>query len=359
MTGARPIEGLVVVEAVCEPPGHALRLAAAMAGRILADLGAHVVQIDMTDPRTTAADPGLKPLERFLSARKQVVTGGVDEARKALRDADVAVVDRRARRAIGIEALPRLVALLSLFGGTQTETDIPASEFTVAALGGLLNMVGDPERQPLQLGGHQEAYALGLSAFCGLAAVLARETNAGPRVTIDANLLDTIVWLNWKAVPMAPQGAIPPGRAGAAAEWQVLRCADGWVALVYQDPDWAHLCELVDDDRLREPRFATRQGRLHHGAELTRIVEAALLTRTRRQIHERASALRLPLGPVWAPHEILTDPHNLARALFEELPAQAGDNALVFAPRLPVLWNGDQLSTAVDERPIKTTVGSP
>ena len=43
MKPARPYEGLTVIEAVSGPPGGALRLAAAMAGRIFADLGAKVI----------------------------------------------------------------------------------------------------------------------------------------------------------------------------------------------------------------------------------------------------------------------------------------------------------------------------
>ena len=43
MKPARPYEGLTVIEAVSGPPGGALRLAAVMAGRIFADLGAKVI----------------------------------------------------------------------------------------------------------------------------------------------------------------------------------------------------------------------------------------------------------------------------------------------------------------------------
>ncbi|MBI3197597.1 MAG: CoA transferase, partial [Rhodospirillales bacterium] len=49
----------------------------------------------------------------------------------------------------------------------------PVSEFAILALGGLLHMVGEPERKPLRLGGHQASYAAGLTAFTGLAAALA------------------------------------------------------------------------------------------------------------------------------------------------------------------------------------------
>ena len=63
----------------------------------------------------------------------------------------------------------------------------PVSEFTILALGGLLHMVGEPERKPLRLGGHQASYAAGLTAFTGLTAALAardagHKAPAGARV---------------------------------------------------------------------------------------------------------------------------------------------------------------------------------
>lgn len=354
----RPYEGLSVVEAVTGPPGGALRLAAAMTGRIFADLGAQVSQVE----ETTALPPGEGPspwrvrnhsLARFLSTRKSTVHINPEDReslRRAVRGADIAILDHKTHRTLGANELPGNIALLSLFGGRHAASDIPASEFSIAALGGLLNMIGDPGRKPLKLGGHQEAYALGLSAFCGLAVLAARqETTAAPR-TVTANLLDTVLWLNWKSVPLDSGAPVPAGRAGASAEWIVLRCSDGWMALVYQQWDWSRLCDLVGDDRLRQSKFTLRQGRLEHALELARIVETVFLTRTRKEIHEQASSLRLPLGPVWDPIEVIEDPHNIERALFEELPLIAGERSPVCAPRLPVLWNGAAFMPTTERR---------
>ena len=56
----------------------------------------------------------------------------------------------------------------------------PVSELAIQALGGLMHMVGEPERKPLKLAGHQASYAAGLTAFTGLAAALAAR-DAGQR----------------------------------------------------------------------------------------------------------------------------------------------------------------------------------
>jgi crotonobetainyl-CoA:carnitine CoA-transferase CaiB-like acyl-CoA transferase len=116
---------------------------------------------------------------------------------------------------------------------------------------------------------------------------------------------------------------------------------------------------MVRDERLNEPRFATHRGRRENAAALAALVEGAFLSRTRQEIHAEASGSRLPLGAVWSPDEILADPHNMARALFEPLPPSAGDGATARAPRLPVLWNSVVEPAAGRQPAVDLAVGSP
>lgn len=329
MTVPRPYVGLTVVEAVSETADDALALAAGMAGRILADLGAQVVTVA---GRNGDVDDSTR---LFLSHGKRIVArGSTPDAAisKLLASADVAIVDHGLAKTLGLDVLPPVRAVLSLFGGRLAGGDGPASAFTLAALGGLLAMVGDPAREPLRLGGHQEGFSLGLSAYCGLAAALARPGPAAAPRTIRASLLETVIWLNWKAVPLEAGEKLPQGRAGAAAEWQVLRCADGHAVLVYQEPDWPRLTAALADPALEAPRFATRRERLANAAELAGLIERRFMAMTRREIHDLARRHRLPLGPVWNLDEAMDDPHNRIRDLFVEI--GAGKRA----PRLPVVW---------------------
>ncbi|CAN7240045.1 CoA transferase [Bosea sp. LjRoot90] len=324
MTARRPYAGLVVAEVISDAADNALVLAAGMAGRILADLGAEVVC-------HAGRERGFESsTELFLARGKTKLTANPGEL---LDRADVALVDGGLLREQGRAGLPPVTAVLSLFGGRLADSDRPAGAFTLAALGGLLAMVGDPLRAPLRLGGHQEAFALGLSTYCGVAAALASARPQGAPVTIRASLLETLVWLNWKAVPLEGYDVLP-GRTGAASEWQVLRCADGYAVLVYQEPDWSRLKAALAEPALEESRFATRANRLAHLAELAAIIERRFLTLTRREIHALARQHRLPLGPVWSPADAFHDAHNRARGLFAPL----GADPEVQAPRLPLIW---------------------
>jgi len=122
-----------------------------------------------------------------------------------------------------------------------------------------------------------------------------------------------------------------------------VRCADGYVALVYQEPDWAALCDIVGDARLRAPQFGERKERIRRSREIAAIVEERFLSLTRREIHALALARRIPLGPVWSPGELQNDPQTRARGF---LASADVDGRAVTMPRLPVLWNGEPLGAA-------------
>jgi crotonobetainyl-CoA:carnitine CoA-transferase CaiB-like acyl-CoA transferase len=334
----KPLEGIRVIEVYGPDAALALRLAGSLTGRILADLGAQVSFGEPPEgdvlrrvPPFTAG--GGSATFAFLSAGKHAIRLPDDPA-QLIAAHDGAIIDAGGfARWCGQAALPAMAVLSMASHGAH------ASEFTVLALSGVLDIVGDPEREPLRLGGHQAAYSAGLSAFTGLLAALclARAGAGAPR-TVHVNLLDTLLWINWKSVIAGQVAANSPSRQGRAAEWQVLGCADGWLALVYQATDWPALCDLVGDPRLHEERFATVAARRENGRELAALIEAGLSHHTRDEIRSLALARRLPLGPVWSPAELLQDRHYLSRGVF--FPAIMPEGAAGMMPSLPVVWNG-------------------
>ncbi|RDJ19779.1 hypothetical protein DWF00_28160 [Bosea caraganae] len=338
----RPLHDVAIVEAYALDAPLGLRLAGGLAGRIAADLGARVVKLvpQGGDPLDRVAPfiGGTSTVAAFLNAGKQIVLEDDEALARQLAEADATILDCGLHAGLAdLADLPAVVAVLSLFKPGAVHG--PASAFTVAALGGLLDMVGDPEREPLRLGGHQMAYSTGLAAYAGLAAALCKPKVAGRPApeTVQVSMLDTVVWLNWKSAPFVAS-APALTRAGAAAEWQVVRCADGWIALVYQDADWRALCDMVDDPRLRAPCFLDRAERLRRAGEVTQIIAERFLSRNRKELHAAALARRLPLGPVWSPEDLVADAQNVSRGLFATVDLGEGVEAAM--PRLPVIWGG-------------------
>lgn len=335
-----PLNDVVIVESYSADAPVALKLAGALAGRIAADLGARVVKVAETnDARSAASDA-------FLDAGKEIVAESA--LPRALAQANVAIVD--ARMQAKLSTTPIIVASLSMFAPDIDE--IPASEFTLMALGGLLDIVGDPEREPLKLGGRQAAYAAGLAAYAGVAAALCRTPLA--RDVVHVSMLDTIVWLNWKSAP-TNDGDEPQRRAGAAAEWRVVRCADGWIALVYQDSDWPALCAIVDDPRLRTPDFTERAERVKRLRDVASIIEQSFITKTRAELRDLALKHRLPIGPVWSPAELRHDPHYAARDFLTPIEI---NGRFALTPRLPVAWSGHRFQPVPSAPPVRQAVSS-
>lgn len=329
----KPLSDVVLVEAVSLEAPLALRLAGALAGRIAGDLGARVFKGE----KSNSGARSLNATTAFLDAGK--IRLDDDALADALAKADVAIVDSLSEKALS--STPPIIASLSMFMSDVDPT--PASEFTLMALGGLLDIVGDPDREPLKLGGRQAAYSAGLAAYTGIAGALCRPREERAEI-IRVSMLDTVIWLNWKSVPAPNSTDEPPHRAGPAAEWQVVRCADGWVALVYQEYDWPALCEIVGDDRLRQPRFADRSERMRSAREVAQIIEEGFMRKSRRDLHGLALKHRLPIGPVWSPDELRADSQYMARDFLAPIDV---DGRVALTPRLPVMWNGRRFDPTV------------
>jgi crotonobetainyl-CoA:carnitine CoA-transferase CaiB-like acyl-CoA transferase len=227
---------------------------------------------------------------------------------------------------------------IAAFPVEMKATARPVSEFTILALSGLLHMVGEPERKPLKLGGHQASYAAGLTAFTGLATALAAR-DAGRRApSVRVSLAEVMQWVNWKAASGAEATGISPGREGKRSEFQIVPCRDGHVAVVYTVTQWPATRALIGDPRLEDPKFATRAGRRQNVAELYEILTPWFADKTRREIQALAQAKGVPFGPIFSPAELLESEQCVARGFFAEV-AHPKLGALRL-PQLPVQWNG-------------------
>ena len=180
-------------------------------------------------------------------------------------------------------------------------------------------MVGEPDRKPLRLGGHQAAYAAGLTAFTGLAAALAaRDAKQNPPA-VRVSLAEVLQWVNWKAASGADASGISPGREGKKSEFQIVPCRDGHVAIVYTVTQWPATRALIADARLDNPKFNTRAGRRQHIGELYAILTPWFADKTRAEIQKRAQANGVPFGPVFSPAELLDTEQYVARGFFADV----------------------------------------
>jgi hypothetical protein len=322
---AAPLAGRTILDlgALCGQMPHGL--AVSMAAKLCVGYGAHVVRLIPAagDPLATA--PQLLPgggsaLDAFLNHGKH--------RQSAPGPCDAAIGDSGALAAHGAGAAIQI--RLSVFGASE---DPPVSELALAALSGLLDIVGDANGPPTRLAGHQLPYAAGLAACTGLLAAL----HAGGADTIDVSLFDVATWLNWKAAAGMLVFGTNLKRGNARNHWGIVPAQDGHVALVYQEKDWPALCDMIGDPGLADPNFATLAGRSANRTALMDLLRPWFAVRTRAAITRAAQSRRIPIGPVLWPAELLDDPQYRARRFL-----QPGG-----MPALPIVWDGQRIMPEV------------
>lgn len=351
--GRLPLAGATIVEINAPAAPVCLRLAASLATKIAADLGATVLKLEPAEGDAVRALPPLLPgapaaeasaLFQFLNTGKTALRlpAGEAERRRAVEvvlggKVDAVVVEEGDPLAAALPARLPTVEIAG-FPATVAKPHPRLSEFTVMALGGLLDMVGDPEREPLRLGGHQGAYPAGLSAFTALTAMLAARDRGLDPEPARVSLVETMLWVNWKAVSGAKADGKSPTRQGARSEFQVLPCRDGWIALVFTVTQFENLRRLVGPSPLDDPKFNDRAGRMKHVTEMYEVLAPWFAARGREEIYAAAQAAGVPLGPAYTPFDLLSDPQNVARDFITAVNHPALGELRM--PRLPVHWNG-------------------
>jgi len=316
-------------------------IAPAYVGKQLADLGARVIRVD--DPRGTGLyafppivgvdangrDVGAAYLHLCRNKRSVAIDVDSQDGRRVLGQlverVDVVIdglgVDRLAEIGLPHEKLlerPELIITsITPFGLTGPYRDLAASDLVVMALGGLLNVVGAPEREPLSLGGYQAQYATGVCAFTGTAAALHYRDRSGRGQLVDVSALESIAFVEWKSASNFEATGSIRRRVGDHSHNVVLPTSDGWFGLLYQDSNWPRLRDLTGIAALDDERFSTRAGRSTHATELRAALSQWFAQRSKHEIYHAAQALKIPAGMVATVGDLLESEQYVAREFWQ------------------------------------------
>ncbi|MAG31847.1 MAG: hypothetical protein CL908_13245 [Deltaproteobacteria bacterium] len=226
------LEGIRVIDASC---GRGER-----AGRVLADLGAEVIQIE--PPGGVPArrlppfevgedgDPGASLCWATLGLGKRSVVldvfdasenGGADRLRELLRTADVFIesFEPGELAAVGLDPAtacdenPALIyTSVTPFGQDGPLAGAPATDLCIEAAGGLLGLQGDPDRPPLPAGFPQAFLHAGVQAAADITVALNERLHSGRGQHLDVSAQAAVVWTLMDATGYPPiMGRNPPG----------------------------------------------------------------------------------------------------------------------------------------------------
>ncbi len=326
-------------------------IAGPYATKLLADLGARVVKVERPggDPaRGLGPFLGDKPgpersaTFQFLNTNKESVVidlkqGSGREALRALvRRADLvvsafppAVAERLGvtPENLGSESGPSLVWLTN-FGRVGPYRDYRLSETALFAMGGEMWSHGIASREPLKYGGTAALLQCGaMAAIAALGAIHAHELHGIGQV-VDVPLFDVqvnsvdrrssaILAYRFSGRVQARAAAATIGVAGG-----IYPVADGFVEATASFGDyWQRFVEMIDDDRLRAPKWTQPATQVDPAAkeEADGIIYPWMLSRTRREVWAEARRARAMVAPLFTAEDLFEDPVFRERGLWTEI----------------------------------------
>jgi crotonobetainyl-CoA:carnitine CoA-transferase CaiB-like acyl-CoA transferase len=287
-------------------------LAAAVCGRVLADVGADVTCIGPVNS-TSLAD--------YLNHGKRIVA---DDLAAALSAADLIVCEGRPQEvyaqgydAAGLRRLNPKAVLVFIFpfGQTGPQANNTANDLTLFFASGMARLltgqVDDLAEPPMRPVGEQSAFIGGLAAACaGMHAVLSAE----PGAVIDVSIQEALATMAIGELARAGLGRKIWSRRrlsdGNGATVTILPASAGYAAISpREDRQWAAWLEVMGSpDWATDPRFTRKADRVANWDALHALMSDWSRRHSKQSIADKAQAAHVPSFPLREPAEQLNSP---------------------------------------------------
>lgn len=350
--GALPLSDLTVVS--CEQA-----VAAPLATRHLADLGARVIKVERPGSGDFARDydgtvRGMSSHFVWLNRSKESVALDLKDPddratmTRLLDRADVFVQNFApgAAERLGLGAaelrarLPRLVTCsISGYGSSGPYRDAKAYDLLIQSEAGLVSITGT-EDAPAKSGIPAADIGAGMYAFSGILAALYDRERTGEGRDIEVSLFDSLV--EWMGYPLyyAGYGGTPPRRTGtshaAIAPYGTFGAGDGTevVLSIQNEREWATFCAVVlgRPEVAVDPRFGTGGDRVANRPALHAEIDAVFAALTGDELVGRLVEARIAHARRREVAEVLEHPQLAARDRWTEVDSPVGPLRAVLPP---------------------------
>ena len=339
-----PLDDLVVVS--CEQA-----VAAPLATRHLADLGARVVKVERPGGGDFARGydetvHGLSSHFVWLNRSKESIAldlkdpAAIETMMALLERADVFVQNfapgAAERLGLGTAALrerfPRLITCsISGYGSDGPYRDAKAYDLLIQAEAGLLAVTGTAE-QPAKSGIPAADIGAGMYAFAGILAALHERDRTGRGTDLEVSLFDALT--EWMGYPLyyAGYGGTPPARSGthhaAIAPYGTFHAGDGSevVLAIQNEREWVQFCAVVlgQPDLATDPRFDSGSRRVANRPALHAAIEEVLAGLTGEEVTARLEQARIAHAYQRELADVLEHPQLDARQRWTKVDSPAG-----------------------------------
>jgi len=343
-----PLAGIRIIEV-----GH--MLAGPYCGMLLADLGAEVIKVEAGDGDISRETGGqwigphnvyFASLNRNKKSVKLDLTDevGLKQFHELARSARGLITNLRpsAIRKLGLtyDALQlvndRIVCVaLTGFGLTGPYSELPAYDYIIQAMAGVMMLTGEPDSPPVRAGYSVVDNTGGMMAAIGMMAKLIE----GKGGQVDVALYDTLLsQLNYLGGLYLNSGQIPERQPSGGHSFfvpaQIFKTSDGYVAIfITHDVFWKKFAaEVGRSDWLQDERFATMTARSRNREVVVAEIQHELAKRTSNEWLSRLQKCGIVIAAVGTLADALGSDQTAVRRMVVEIPTGDGLLRLIGNP---------------------------
>lgn len=334
MMKKKPLEGLKVIDLTTALNGPFCTM-------ILADYGAEVLKIEpLGGEQCRTWGPldeksGESGFFNYVNRNKKGATlnlkteKGLQMFYELVKDADILVENYRGgvtkKLKIDYETIRKINPTIiyasgSGFGQYGPITHRPCYDIVAQAMGGMVNLTGFKETNPVKVGPSVADHVAGIYLAVGTLLALHHRDVTGEGQQVDVAMFDTIFSLLENALVNYTVGGFISQRNGnvdpSIAPFDIFDCKDGFVALgVGNDKLFQTFCRTIGHEELLEdPRYTTNELRCqNYVPELQAVIREWCMNYTKSEVEAIMDEAGIPCGPVLNVKEAIEHPHIQAR----------------------------------------------
>ena len=232
---------------------------------------------------------------------------------------------------------------ISNFGQTGPYRDYKATEIVEYALGGLMYIFGNYDREPLKHALHQAQFKAGTDGASASLIALYHQRLTGEGQHIDVSVQEAIASTLRDVVDnYTYTGAVRRRQPNHSGDLTRLRSAsDGYILPnpgIGAGLNWNTVVDFLEEPALDDERFSDASARLANAEELGEILDRCFETKKKADMFYAAHERRFIYGMVQSPQEVMENPQYQHRGYFVEL-----DHPVVGPvtyPGAPVIMSG-------------------
>ena len=338
MNTDRPLEGLRVVE-------MGQLLAGPFAGTVLGYFGAEVIKVEPPtgDPirQWREVRDGMSLWYHSLARNKKSVTLDLksDKGRKIAFDlltkADVVVENFRpgAMESWGLgpeDVKPHnpgiIYARISGYGQTGPFSEKPGYASVTEGYGGFRYINGEPGKPPIRPNISLGDTAAAIQAAMGVLLAVIQRQKTGSGQVVDVALYEAIFNMLEGIVPEYDGAGVVREPSGTTITGIVptntYLCSDGKHVVIGGNGDSIFkrlMKEAGREDMADDPELEHNPGRVIHQERIDQALADWCQQHTSADIIAKLESARVPVGPIYSVEDMMTDPHYIARGMFEEV----------------------------------------